>query len=263
MVLRTISAIVGITFLILVATFFRVEGIVYVCSLVSLIACYEFANMILPNKVFEKNLFFTLSFSLHILFGYFTQSFLLVVFYYFLIIFIFVFQRKVEIEKRFTNISIWSLGVLYCGLLTGTIVYGTKTFKMDYFLAILIASFLTDTLAYLGGKFMGKRPLAPKISPNKTIEGALCGLIGGSIVTCLFLNSLVHSGSILFIIFFSLMASFFSQIGDLYESMLKRIFGIKDSGKILPGHGGALDRIDGLLFSAPVILMWMSLFIKA
>jgi phosphatidate cytidylyltransferase len=103
--------------------------------------------------------------------------------------------------------------------------------------------------------------LAPKISPKKTVEGAGVGLIVGSLIGYWYLSGLNHSSPSWVIALTCLSASLFSQVGDLFESTIKRYSGVKDSGKLLPGHGGVLDRIDGLLFAAPVVYIWMQAYI--
>ncbi|GAB4163757.1 MAG: phosphatidate cytidylyltransferase [Geothermobacteraceae bacterium] len=116
---------------------------------------------------------------------------------------------------------------------------------------VLLTVMMTDTFALFVGRQFGRRPLYARVSPNKSIEGALGGLAGGA-----------AGGLIAAVTFFplpvwfalpvALVLSAIGQIGDLFESMLKRSFGVKDSGTIIPGHGGLLDRLDSLLFAFPV-----------
>lgn len=109
----------------------------------------------------------------------------------------------------------------------------------------------TDMGAYFGGRSLGKRKLAPTISPGKTIEGALVGAILGSVVGFTITILALGSGfGYVEAIILSVSVAVFSIIGDLFESFLKRSVGKKDSGAIFPGHGGMLDRIDGVLFGA-------------
>lgn len=117
---------------------------------------------------------------------------------------------------------------------------------------LLVLVFAGDTGAFYAGSYTGRHKLCPKVSPGKTIEGSVGGLAATLLAGVLFKHFfLVHLSSVLCIIFF-ICISFVAQAGDLFESVLKRKGGIKDSGSILPGHGGILDRIDGLLFAAPV-----------
>ena len=120
-------------------------------------------------------------------------------------------------------------------------------------LGFLIIIWLADVGAYFSGKRFGRNKLAPAISPGKTIEGALGGLLMVLVVT-LMLHQFYPILSILWVLPMTLLVAMFSIFGDLYESRLKRVGGVKDSGSILPGHGGVLDRIDGVLVGLPVFI---------
>lgn len=117
---------------------------------------------------------------------------------------------------------------------------------------IYILSFMTDIFAYFVGRAFGKHKLCPTISPNKTIEGAVGGLIGALIIASLYFGFIGEPISISTCIFF-IIVSIFSMFGDLFASKMKREYGIKDYGKIFPGHGGVMDRFDSLLFVAIAI----------
>ena len=124
-----------------------------------------------------------------------------------------------------------------------------------------------DVFAYLVGRTLKGKKLCPEISPNKTISGAIGGLIGGivgSIVVYLFTkNSFEFTLNITPYLFFAilgLIAALLTEIGDLVESFVKRAFNVKDSGKLFPGHGGVLDRFDGLIFASIFIYFIVALF---
>ena len=112
---------------------------------------------------------------------------------------------------------------------------------------------LTDTGAYIFGRLMGKHKLWPVISPNKTIEGFIGGLICSIIVPLVMLQFVDFNIAIWLLIIVTIILSMFGQLGDLVESGLKRHFGVKDSGRILPGHGGILDRFDSFMFVLPLL----------
>ncbi|NGY03560.1 phosphatidate cytidylyltransferase [Solimonas terrae] len=129
-------------------------------------------------------------------------------------------------------------------------------------LFVLFLVFAADTGAYFAGRSFGRRKLAPKISPGKTIEGAiggllLCALWGATAGSFAF--GLHAATAIATLIALSVLVAIVSIIGDLTESMLKRIVGLKDSGHILPGHGGILDRVDSIVAAAPVMLLGLRL----
>jgi phosphatidate cytidylyltransferase len=119
---------------------------------------------------------------------------------------------------------------------------------------------MSDTGAFYFGRVFGRHKLYPSISPGKTWEGALGGLLCSLVPVLLFSHSRFSSicEIDLFYLCFAACLSIFGQIGDLAESMVKRAYGVKDSGGILPGHGGILDRIDGVLFSIPVLYVVLS-----
>ncbi|MFD2657169.1 phosphatidate cytidylyltransferase [Gracilibacillus thailandensis] len=120
------------------------------------------------------------------------------------------------------------------------------------FYAILVI-LSTDTGAYFFGRAFGKHKLWPQISPKKTVEGALGGILVASIVAIIFQYFFHVHESILLVVIVTIIASIFAQIGDLVESAIKRHYDVKDSGKILPGHGGILDRFDSWLFVFPLL----------
>jgi len=120
-------------------------------------------------------------------------------------------------------------------------------------ITILILIWANDTFAYLVGKTIGKNKLFPSVSPKKTIEGFVGGMVF-TIITSVFLSKFYIESNILYIwIIISIIVSIFSTLGDLIQSKFKRVAGIKDSGKIMPGHGGILDRLDSIIFVIPFI----------
>jgi phosphatidate cytidylyltransferase len=128
-------------------------------------------------------------------------------------------------------------------------------------------TWINDTLAYFVGRAIGRHKLIPRVSPGKTVEGAIAGLIGG-LLTAVLLGALFIgpevgvSASILQWAVGGIIIAVVAQLGDLAESLLKREAGVKDSGKLLPGHGGVLDRFDALFFAIPVAywyLRWLGL----
>ena len=131
---------------------------------------------------------------------------------------------------------------------------------LGYLAALLLITKLGDIGAYLIGSSLGKHPLIPRISPKKTIEGALGGLffsVLGALACRTFLDF-----DYLHLVFIGLGLGILGQLGDLSESLLKRDCGIKDSGKIFPGMGGVLDEIDSLLFAGPVFYFYLSAIVR-
>ena len=127
----------------------------------------------------------------------------------------------------------------------------------------VVITWLADTAAYLGGRAFGKRPLAPRVSPNKTVAGGVCALLAGLAVAVLyprFLLREVWALDLIRTLAFGLVVTGLAIVGDLAESALKRECGVKDSSGLLPGHGGMLDRLDSVLWALPAAFLFLSLF---
>ena len=130
-----------------------------------------------------------------------------------------------------------------------------------YVVVAAVGAYASDVGAYFVGGTIGKRKLAPEISPAKTLEGAVGGLAFSFLVVFIFsefLRSIAPDVRLIEMGIFSLLVSSAAQLGDLAESVIKRSFGVKDSGTFLPGHGGLLDRIDSTLFALPVAYYFLS-----
>ncbi|MCF8067896.1 MAG: phosphatidate cytidylyltransferase [Desulfobacterales bacterium] len=156
---------------------------------------------------------------------------------------------KKALEFVFKN----TLGMIYIPLLLSCLVLLRNGDNGSSWIFLLLAVvFAGDSGAFYAGSYLGRHKLCPAVSPNKTIEGSIGGLVSNVAVGFLFSYLLLpdlHPG---LLVLFCLTVGAAAQVGDLFESELKRSAGIKDSGNILPGHGGILDRIDALLFALPV-----------
>lgn len=122
---------------------------------------------------------------------------------------------------------------------------------------LIFANTFCDSMAYYTGKNLGKTPLAPSISPKKTVEGFLGGLVGAVVASVAFVHFFAPGFGVVHAISIGLIAGFVGPVGDLAESSLKRRMGVKDSGSALPGHGGALDRLDSWIFTSPVFYLYI------
>jgi len=160
----------------------------------------------------------------------------------------------VIVKNRYTfeDAAFSILSTLYVGI--GFFYFiETRLVGIEYVIFALVIIWTTDSGAYFIGKKFGKRKLWPDISPNKTVEGFYGG-IGTAIVFALIFQLITPiSSSYTILIIVTVLASIFGQMGDLVESALKRHYNVKDSGNILPGHGGILDRFDSLLFVLPLL----------
>lgn len=181
----------------------------------------------------------------------------------FLLIFlIFIYELFSKSEKPFNNLAFIVLGMIYIGFpfaLLSFVAMGRGSYYPNIVFGLLLVTWCSDTAAYLVGSMFGKTPLLPRISPKKTWEGTL----GGAMVTLLFtfvLSQFITELSLVNWFFIAFIIIIFGGFGDLIESMLKRSFQIKDSGRLLPGHGGILDRFDAFIFMMPfagAYLIWV------
>jgi len=173
-------------------------------------------------------------------------------------------------DNQLLEVSYRCLTTLYLSFFLGSLLllrespYNSEyTTGGKYTVTVFLSIFILDTAAYFAGKIFGSHPLFPRISPKKTVEGAIGGLIGAAstlvIVKYVFFNelSLVHALVIGTIIGVA------GQIGDVLESFIKRKAGVKDSSSILPGHGGVLDRFDSLIFASPFVYFYVWFVIYA
>lgn len=151
-------------------------------------------------------------------------------------------------------------GVLYGGMGLATLgaLRVLPEQGIGWVIAVLVITWANDTMAYFAGRFFGKHKLYPEVSPNKTWEGFFGGMVGS--IVGMFVLKFVFFDFLTTVdcLVLGVAGGVMGPIGDLSESMLKRSYGVKDSGKIIPGHGGLLDRIDALIFNAPMVLVWVA-----
>jgi phosphatidate cytidylyltransferase len=165
---------------------------------------------------------------------------------------------KAALSRAVPAAALTTAGALYTGGLFGcmTLIFAMGDPRGRYFVLLLAAAtFIGDTLAYAVGRLIGKRKLAPRISPGKTWAGAIGGGVGTMGCVALAKATLLPGLEWTDVLVFGAPLAAACQIGDLIESFLKRGFGVKDSGRLIPGHGGILDRCDGLMMGAPVVYL--------
>lgn len=175
---------------------------------------------------------------------------------------------KDEKQGSFAKLALTMFGGMVFPFLYSTLLL-LHEFGVSVFLLPFLAAWTTDTGAYFVGRFLGKHKLAPIVSPKKTVEGAVGGVL--ICILCmvaygLIVNRWFDGGfSLVFLAVAGLVLSVLSQIGDLSLSIIKREYTIKDYGVVFPGHGGVLDRFDSVLFTAPatyfVLQMFLALFV--
>lgn len=165
-------------------------------------------------------------------------------------------------KNNIIDIAVTYLGIFYVAIFLDFIVLTVNDFDHGAILVylIFIISFTTDTFAYFTGYLFGRHKLIPKVSPKKTVEGSIGGILGSSISCILFgyffgidMTTMAVIGAV---------GSIVAQCGDLFASSIKRYVGIKDYGKLIPGHGGILDRFDSVILVAPFVYYAIDFFIK-
>jgi phosphatidate cytidylyltransferase len=281
---RTISGAVYIA-LLLTSILFSTESFIILFGIFLIIATYEFCNLVKINKYFAI-LFVSLFYSIVSLISFYRtetegyiskilkESNLLTVntdklFTVLLIItliisikcIVFLFDDTQVINK--VSKYIYLVGyIMLPFLFIVKISFGIAAYNPKIIIGLFILIWTNDTFAYLVGKSIGKHKLFERISPKKTIEGFFGGVVfaafAGFLISKFYIQPTPEfsNKSILIWMIIALIVSVFGTIGDLIESKFKRIAGVKDSGSIMPGHGGVLDRLDSVIFVAPVIYLF-------
>jgi phosphatidate cytidylyltransferase len=180
-------------------------------------------------------------------------------------IFLLLFLRTITVKTpsgTMSDIGPLGIGFLYiCGFLSFQWYLRMEILGMEYLFLLFTSVWSADSFAYYIGTYAGRNKLSPSISPNKTVEGAVGSVIGGCIgsvvIKMIFdMPALTISRSL----FIGAILGAATIIGDLIESMFKRDAGVKDSGNLFPGHGGVLDKIDGMLVAGPVLYFFVRYF---
>lgn len=170
--------------------------------------------------------------------------------------------KKGELSAVFQDIGYTFLGPLYVGLLIGHLfLLRAMETGREWTLILFFTIWMCDIAAFYTGLSIGRHKLYPEISPNKTIEGAIGGILGSLIVVAVAKSWYLTQLSLMDVFAISIGVSVIGQLGDLCESMFKRAASVKDSGGLIPGHGGILDRFDSILFAAPFLYYYLT-FIK-
>jgi phosphatidate cytidylyltransferase len=198
-------------------------------------------------------------------FGYVPLKFLIIIIP--LVFFLFIIELYGKLKSPIQNISNSILALVYIVLPLSLMnfffvkIEGSETYHKELVFAFFVIIWVNDTFAYLSGMLLGKHKLFKSISPNKTWQGTIGGAVFGLIAAWVFSLFFPSMNVITWLAFASILI-IFGTFGDLIESMFKRRLGVKDSGDIMPGHGGILDRLDSVLIAAPFIFVFIILVIK-
>lgn len=264
---RIIVALFGIPLIIILSVAGKVPFLIFV-FFIGLVSFFEFAN-ILKRRRFFPNLFiggvsvFAIILNSYLNFVETEFLFLMIVL---LLLLTELFRNR---ESAIANIGATLIGIFYIGFFSSSIVKIREFYKETLFnydeggyliISILASIWICDSAAYFIGSAFGKHKMLPRISPNKSWEGAIAGFIF-SIFTMIaakfIILNLITIGNAIII---GIIIGIFGQAGDFIESMIKRDANVKDSSSLIPGHGGIFDRFDSLIYSGPLIYIYLHYF---
>ena len=254
MVLKRIITGVSIAVIIGVIIWLGDPWLTIAACIIAALATYEFYRIVGHEHIqplIYPGIFFSILFVLqtHVTNPH-SQWFLLATIIVLLLIWVLFIQNK---DNAFINVAWTITGILYTGfLLSFYISMRNLPNGMGWTYLVLACTALCDVAAYAFGSWLGKHPLAASISPSKTIEGSIAGLAASVLFAILLGIFFKLPMDYLQMVMAGVVIAVFAQVGDLIESLLKRNMKIKDTGYILPGHGGILDRIDSHLLVGPV-----------
>ncbi len=236
-------------------------AVLFIATIISLMEFYNITTANLPKLVkFATHLLVFLLF-LVIYQRQFLYTQFVITLFAFVPMTLFMFKYSSLNKQPASELGMAIIGPIYIAIPLSMILHIDRYYPENGYIWIfflLVVIFASDTGAFYCGKLFGKRKLYKAISPGKTWEGAIGGVICSIIAALWFLHLVPQCQISLNMLILAVVLSVSGQIGDLVESMLKRNNGIKDSGNILPGHGGILDRIDGLLFAIPILFGYLN-----
>lgn len=270
---RLITASFLITALILVLVFGDIIGVQVIVLFAAGISYYEYFNMVFKDESYLYHkwvgaalgmllMFFLVSGYEQYLFHVITVT-ILVLFFFYLGFASLRTLRQAHHVELVRELSLSFFGIFYvCVLLSYFVFIRRLPEGYKWIILVLGISWLSDTGGYWCGKVFGTKKLMPVISPHKTVEGAF-GSVAFAVVASIFISYFLLRDRMTLssAIFLGGVGSFCAQLGDLCESLLKRNFSVKDSGNVIPGHGGMLDCIDSVLFVAPLIYLYNKVFL--
>ena len=256
---RIVSALVAVVILVLAVYYGRETGIYLMALFCVFRGSFEMARLFFqdPYPKFAKPFLVGLSltiFSVITFENFQSMAGIFIVLAFVLIAVVgIVFHRQFkEVEDVLSFATKCMMGIVYTCYLPATVVWITQTNQgIEWFLCLLLVVFAGDIGAYLFGSLFGKTKIAPLLSPKKSLQGGIGGLLFSALAAVGF-SYFVPNTPIFVLFFVGLFGGLLGQVGDFFESLIKRVAGVKDSGSIMPGHGGVLDRLDGVLLAAPL-----------
>lgn len=264
---RALSAAAALVILFCAIYFWQSTGVFILALLVVFRGSFEMARMFFSTDYpkYSKTFFVILSLTSFLIITNQLFKFLsgiLIVFIFLITVCygILLHKKFKSTDKVMTFVMKCLTGIIYCCYLPATIVWITQTNNgMEWFFCLLAVVFSGDIGAFIFGVLFGKTKIAPLLSPKKSLEGSLGGLTF-SLITAFSFSFLLPNTPLWIFLVCGLFGGILGQIGDFFESLIKRTAGVKDSGSIMPGHGGVLDRLDGVLLAAPLFYIASTYF---
>jgi len=255
---RVITALWGIPLLIIAVWFDKpLPWFTVLVAVLGLLAAFEFYRMVAVSKVSSLTYFGLVWTLLFILSPHFDYDFLIPLLLTSAIVLSLVWLIvRPQKEGAFISWAWTIVGILYVGWLLSYLVALRLDAGRNWVFFALFTTFGSDTAAFFVGRALGRHRLAARISPNKTWEGAIAGVFGAIVVSLVIVTLLSLPLGYGQAVLLGLLVSIFGQFGDLIESLLKRNMGVKESGRLIPGHGGVLDRIDSIVFAGIVVYLY-------
>jgi phosphatidate cytidylyltransferase len=261
--IRIFSAIVAVIGLVAITLFSGYIGIAITTFFISAIALFEFGRMTLdgPRYKIARYYFWLLGLVAFVTSivrnDWILHSFVLSTLLLFIVFLLIARDESAPLEELVNKAGLCLLGILYAGVCPVYIcLLARLSSHLEWFFFALCVVFSGDVVAYFVGRAFGKSTLFTRISPHKSIEGAIGSLFASVVVGLLMRKLLLPDTDLFLMTALSILTSCVAQLGDLCESLVKRSFRTKDSGNIMPGHGGVLDRVDGILFGAPLVYIF-------
>lgn len=256
---RVISGVAAGLVVLLTGIFFKGFGLQIIALLSTALLIREFARIAFEhlNAPGALQVWFYLISALMALGLFLSQDAIVVFGFAFAVFFavaMWITRNRMLNEKLLPALCMAGVGFVFCVLFPAFEIFTLKLPRGElWFTFHLLVVFSGDVGAYFGGILFGKQKLMPHVSPKKTVAGAFAGLLASALTGVLFTLWKMPELSQFLVLAFCLACAFAAQMGDLTISLFKRVAQVKDSGRLLPGHGGILDRVDGLLLSAPLL----------